>query len=91
MAGGSCSELEAFDLRQCLAGQEGPGAWQLRRVTVTSRFSGPRQASQGGTGCMVNGVQAAGALSPLPTELGFEGSFHDAHAVEVKPPEAERK
>lgn len=45
----------------------------------------------GGTGCMVNGVQAAGALSPLPTELGFEGSFHDAHAVEVKPPEAERK
>lgn len=88
MAGGSCPELEAFDLRQRLAGQEGPARRVLGscRVTMTSRLSGAQAGIPGETGGMVNRAHAAKPSPPLPTVLGFEGSFHDAHATGSQAP-----
>lgn len=40
---------------------------------------------------MVNSSSWCRALTPLPTVPGFESSFRDALAAEVKPLEAERK
>lgn len=63
------------------------GAWQLQRVTMTSRLSGAQAGIPGETGSMVNRAHGAEPSPLLPTVPGFEGSFHDARAPRRSSPQ----